>query len=297
VRFFGGGVTPADWLIVGLGNPGRRYEGTPHNVGFEVARELIRRWDLPEPKKKFKGLLTDGRTGPGGPRVAVLLPQTYMNVAGDSAAMLRVQRASARYFQRPDRQFGNDGGFLGCSFFNGFYRPGATSMRGLATYLRMAKDGGNLNWEGQLNVRTPGFEVNDISFLSRADYVQQVGNFSYNWTKPTSWYRDFAFIVGGQQAQNFDGELTNRDVHYWMGSQTPQFWRWNAWVLHNFQAYDDRLMRGGPVAVNPWGQVVSADVDSELREPGVVNVNPRFQRPAAGGFQSSVRRHARRTPA
>ena len=36
----------------------------------------------------------------------------------------------------------------------------------------------------------PGFEVNDISFLSRADYVQQVGNVAYNWTKPTSWYRD-----------------------------------------------------------------------------------------------------------
>jgi PTH1 family peptidyl-tRNA hydrolase len=88
MRLFGG-VSPADWLIVGLGNPGGRYEGTPHNVGFEVARELIRRWDLPEPKKKFKGLFTEGRTQPGGPRVAVLLPQTYMNVAGDSAGPAR----------------------------------------------------------------------------------------------------------------------------------------------------------------------------------------------------------------
>src|SRR3954467_4739233 len=88
MRLFGG-VSPADWLIVGLGNPGGRYEGTPHNVGFEVARELIRRWDLPAPKKKFNGLFTEGRTGPGGPRVAVLLPQTYMNVAGDSAGPAR----------------------------------------------------------------------------------------------------------------------------------------------------------------------------------------------------------------
>ncbi|MCW2991080.1 MAG: aminoacyl-tRNA hydrolase [Solirubrobacterales bacterium] len=88
MRLFGG-VSPADWLIVGLGNPGSQYEGTPHNVGFEVARELIRRWDLGAPKKKFSGLFTEGRTMPGGPRVAVLLPQTFMNVAGDSAGPAR----------------------------------------------------------------------------------------------------------------------------------------------------------------------------------------------------------------
>lgn len=88
MRLFGG-VAAADWLIVGLGNPGSRYEGTPHNVGFDVARELARRWELGPPKKKFNGLLSEGRTEPGGPRVAVLLPQTYMNVAGDSAGPAR----------------------------------------------------------------------------------------------------------------------------------------------------------------------------------------------------------------
>jgi peptidyl-tRNA hydrolase, PTH1 family len=80
---------PVDWLIVGLGNPGSRYEGTPHNVGFEVANALAQRWDLPRPSKKFNGLVSEGRTGPGGPRVAVLLPQTYMNEAGRSAGPAR----------------------------------------------------------------------------------------------------------------------------------------------------------------------------------------------------------------
>lgn len=80
---------PADWLIVGLGNPGPRYSGTPHNVGFAVAEALIERWDLGAPKKKFGGLLADGRTGPGGPRVAVLMPQTYMNESGNSAGPAR----------------------------------------------------------------------------------------------------------------------------------------------------------------------------------------------------------------
>ena len=84
-----GGVTPADWLIIGLGNPGSRYEGTPHNVGFEVARALGERWDLGKSRKKFNALLSEGRTTPGGPRVAILLPQTYMNESGNAAGPAR----------------------------------------------------------------------------------------------------------------------------------------------------------------------------------------------------------------
>jgi peptidyl-tRNA hydrolase, PTH1 family len=80
---------PADWLVVGLGNPGAEYDGSPHNIGFEVARALIARWELPKPKSRFRGLLSEGRTGPGGPRVAVLMPQTYMNDAGKSVGPAR----------------------------------------------------------------------------------------------------------------------------------------------------------------------------------------------------------------
>jgi PTH1 family peptidyl-tRNA hydrolase len=75
--------------VVGLGNPGSRYAGTPHNVGFLVADALVARWDLPKPRKKFAGELSEGRTGPGGPRVAVLKPQTYMNDAGRSVGPAR----------------------------------------------------------------------------------------------------------------------------------------------------------------------------------------------------------------
>jgi peptidyl-tRNA hydrolase, PTH1 family len=76
-------------LVVGLGNPGSRYAGTPHNVGFLIADALIARWDLPKPRKKFGGELSEGRTEPGGPRVAVLKPQTYMNEAGRSVGPAR----------------------------------------------------------------------------------------------------------------------------------------------------------------------------------------------------------------
>jgi peptidyl-tRNA hydrolase, PTH1 family len=73
----------ADWLIVGLGNPGDRYARTRHNIGFEVAKELAERLGLPKFKQKYAGLYTEGK------RVAVLLPQTYMNNAGDAVGPAR----------------------------------------------------------------------------------------------------------------------------------------------------------------------------------------------------------------
>jgi peptidyl-tRNA hydrolase, PTH1 family len=84
LRIFGGRRRggPVDYLVVGLGNPGSRYAGTRHNVGFEVANLLAERWQLPKATKAFGGLLSEGRAGPGGPPVAVLLPQGYMNESG-----------------------------------------------------------------------------------------------------------------------------------------------------------------------------------------------------------------------
>jgi peptidyl-tRNA hydrolase, PTH1 family len=84
-------AVPVDYLIVGLGNPGSKYAGTRHNIGFEVANELARRWELPKPRKAFGALVTEGRTEPGGPRVAVLLPQTYMNESGRAVGPARGQ--------------------------------------------------------------------------------------------------------------------------------------------------------------------------------------------------------------
>jgi PTH1 family peptidyl-tRNA hydrolase len=84
-----GGSPPIDWLIVALGNPGREYERTRHNVGFVIADELARRWDLGRTRDRYRGRLAEGRAGVGGPRVALLWPQTYMNEAGMSAGPAR----------------------------------------------------------------------------------------------------------------------------------------------------------------------------------------------------------------
>lgn len=74
-------------LVVGLGNPGRKYDGTRHNLGFEVLRELARRHGDGKPKQKFDGEIVEARIG--DERTLLLCPLTYMNRSGSSVGKAR----------------------------------------------------------------------------------------------------------------------------------------------------------------------------------------------------------------
>jgi PTH1 family peptidyl-tRNA hydrolase len=89
-----GGETAStlDLLVAGLGNPGREYAATRHNVGWMVLDELARRHDGSW-RSKFSGQLAQVRVN--GARVALLKPQTYMNESGRSI------RTAAKFFKTP----------------------------------------------------------------------------------------------------------------------------------------------------------------------------------------------------
>jgi PTH1 family peptidyl-tRNA hydrolase len=78
------------FLVVGLGNPGREYESSRHNIGFMLADALAGRWRLGPWKSKFGGLIDLGESR--GERIALLKPMEFMNVSG-----MAVQRAAAFY--------------------------------------------------------------------------------------------------------------------------------------------------------------------------------------------------------
>lgn len=67
-------------LVAGLGNPGQKYLGTRHNLGFEVVKLFSERHGINLNQKRFLSLLGQGRIG--GTKVFLLLPQTYMNLSG-----------------------------------------------------------------------------------------------------------------------------------------------------------------------------------------------------------------------
>jgi peptidyl-tRNA hydrolase, PTH1 family len=96
VRLFRRGerASTLDLLVAGLGNPGREYEHTRHNIGWLVADELARRHNGSF-RSKFSGQLAEVRVGDR--KLALLKPETFMNVSGQSVG------AAARFFKvRPD---------------------------------------------------------------------------------------------------------------------------------------------------------------------------------------------------
>ena len=91
--FFSKRPGPVEWLVVGLGNPGPKYDWTRHNMGFLVIDELAEREKVPVQKLKFKALTNTVVIGDQS--VLLMKPTTYMNLSGESVG------EAARFYKIP----------------------------------------------------------------------------------------------------------------------------------------------------------------------------------------------------
>lgn len=90
---FGTKSSAVDWLIVGLGNPGAKYENTRHNMGFQAIDLLAEKLNVPINKVKFKAVYTIASFA--GCKCLVMKPQTYMNLSGEAV------REAAQFYKVP----------------------------------------------------------------------------------------------------------------------------------------------------------------------------------------------------
>ena len=87
------GGSDIQWLVVGLGNPGAKYESTRHNMGFLVADKLAQNEKLKFNKLRFKAWTATWEVG--GEKVLLMKPQTYMNLSGEAVGQ------AARFYKIP----------------------------------------------------------------------------------------------------------------------------------------------------------------------------------------------------
>lgn len=84
---------PIEWMIVGLGNPGTKYENTRHNCGFRALDTYCKKTGLRIDRMKFKALVGEGQLA--GKRVLFMKPQTFMNLSGEAV------RDAANFYKIP----------------------------------------------------------------------------------------------------------------------------------------------------------------------------------------------------
>jgi hypothetical protein len=172
------------------------------------------------------------------------------HVAGSAAAIDRIQRSSAHYFQRPD-----------APYFG--YDPTRTSLAGIKTDTSIERrTGRHWNWGVSSQLETAGFESNDLGRLSSADGLQSGGWLSYRDTTPGSWYRNYEVRVTHERRYTYDWVRRQGALQAEGSIEWPNFWETQLFVTSTMRAQDERLTRGGPLMGTPRGWNLAMLVDS-----------------------------------
>ena len=156
-------------------------------------------------------------------------------VSGSELAMVRTQRSSARYFQRPDAEhFTLD--------------STRTSMTGTGGRMQLVKSG-NSHWSAMAAMvwKSPEFEVNDIGYMREADNIIQVLWVGYREWEPKGIYRSYNVGINQYSAWNFGGKHMVDGVNMNGNITFKNFWNASAGGEMNYNSVSNAALRGGPM--------------------------------------------------
>jgi hypothetical protein len=205
------------------------------------------------------------------------------HVRGDPAAMIRVQRSSNHYFQRPDAtRFSVD--------------STATSLNGAQWRLQLARQNGQ-HWTGGgwIGETTDGLEINDLGFSRSSENMEAGANLNYREIRPGSWYKSYNFLfwVAGSWSHEALDEVSSWNS--WENARLTgtanliaratfiNDWSGDITVNASPDHYNYTLTRGGPVVLDPGSAYIKAGINTDFRKPMSVS----FGVSTRAGFKDS----------
>lgn len=199
------------------------------------------------------------------------LNASMSHVAGSELAIVRTQRSSARYFQRPDAgHFEID--------------SSRTSLTGTGGRMQIIKSG-NSHWSflAAMVWKSPEFEINDIGYMREADNLIQVLYAGYRQWEPKGFYRNYNVGINQYSAWTLGGEHMVDGLNLNGSITFKNYWNASAGGEVNFNSKSNAMLRGGPMmnmpaSINSW---YNAGTDS--RKKLVFRVNGGFNK----GFNGS----------
>src|SRR5262245_25870482 len=200
---------------------------------------------------------------------------TGSHVDGSTAAITRLQLAPQRYYQRPDATHLR-------------LDPNATSMNGFSGRVSLNRNSGLVQVNALLWGVSPGFESNDLGFHSNGDRAGMHAVLMWRNVTPGRILRDRFTWVAKAYTWNFARELRG-DIY---GAQTRftflNYWSAGAAIFANRRSPEDRLTRGGPMALSPTSADINGWINTDDRKRVSINISGGISDNAAGGWGRSA---------
>jgi hypothetical protein len=174
----------------------------------------------------------------------------FTYVAGTAGAIDRVQRHSARYFQRPDVDYVN-------------YDPSRTSLVGgrIGTGIER-RNGRHWIWNVRAWRESPEFESNDIGRLSSADSQTIRGEIEFRETVPSRWFRSYSVSLFNNNEWDYGADRLRGQLQPQISVTLPNFWEIESTTILNPRVMDPRLTRGGPTMEKPRDWLTEVQIES-----------------------------------
>ncbi|HVT45615.1 MAG TPA: DUF5916 domain-containing protein [Thermoanaerobaculia bacterium] len=180
-------------------------------------------------------------------------------VEGSANAIGATQRNAARYYQRPDADHVD-------------FDPTRTSLSGWMSRAMFARQKGKWRPNVQVQMLSPGFEVNDVGFLPRVDAISTHAVLQYRDTDVKKHVREMSGWVSKFQNWNFDGDLTANGVGSAYYVQFKNYWWGEGWAGAREDIIDDQRTRGGPSIIGPGSYYYGGGFGSDTRKRLSFNV-------------------------
>jgi hypothetical protein len=191
-------------------------------------------------------------------------------VAGSEPAMLRLQRAAQRYYQRPDAP-------------HVALDPAATSLSGWSGRLGLNKNNGNLTWNAGLWGISPGFEPNDLGFATQTDRGGAHAQLLLRKLTPDGFTRRRQLAVAKWWTFNYGGEPQGDGVQMSSSALLHSYWKLDLTLAKSWNTLDDKLTRGGPTTIRPGISTLGLAVLGDTRRRFWTNLSFIAQEREFGG--------------
>ena len=196
-------------------------------------------------------------------------------VRGSTTAIADVQRSPVRFFQRADADHVS-------------LDTTRTALAGAAARLSLGKVGGSLRWSLGALALTPGFEPNDLGFLSQADELRAHAYLSYERFRAGRVLRSWMVDAMLAEERTFGGEPLGRELRLGARAQLLNQWGGYMFLTRTASTLDVHALRGGPALRTPAGTSGSFTLSGDPRRALRVELDGRWAVEDAGGARSAA---------